>query len=73
MLLDALQAPLQKIDLQGLLTDLALQLSDAAFGPALDRFQLKMSSFRNLIQPSGSGEITRQPLSWPPSASSSPR
>src|SRR5260221_4616592 len=35
LLLDALQAPFQKIDLQGLLADLALQLSDAAFRPAL--------------------------------------
>src|SRR6202035_256245 len=35
LLLDALQAPLQKIDLQRLLADLALQVSDPAFGPAL--------------------------------------
>src|SRR5919198_1221833 len=35
LLLDALQAPLQKIDLQRLLTDLALQLRDPAFRPAL--------------------------------------
>jgi hypothetical protein len=35
LFLDALQTPLQKIDLQGLLADLALQLSDAAFSPAL--------------------------------------
>src|SRR6266581_9154422 len=35
LLLDALQAPLQKIDLQRLLADLALQLGDPAFGPAL--------------------------------------
>jgi hypothetical protein len=35
LFLDALQAPLQKIDFQGLLADLALQLSDAAFGPSL--------------------------------------
>src|SRR5450755_4527340 len=35
LLLDALQAPLQKIDLQRLLADLALQLGDAAFRPAL--------------------------------------
>src|SRR5919198_3469831 len=35
LLLDALQAPLQKIDLQRLLTNLALQLRDPAFRPAL--------------------------------------
>src|SRR5579863_4632287 len=33
--IDTLQTALQKIYLQGLLADLALQLSDAAFGPAL--------------------------------------
>jgi hypothetical protein len=31
LLLDALQAPLQKIDLQSLLADLTLQLGDPAF------------------------------------------
>src|SRR5277367_3954767 len=35
LFLDALQAPLQKINLQGLLADLAFQLRDAALGPAL--------------------------------------
>src|ERR1700674_1020642 len=35
LLLDALQAPLQKIDFQRLLADFALQLGDAAFRPAL--------------------------------------
>jgi hypothetical protein len=34
LLLDALQAPLQKIDLPGRLADLALQPGDAAFRPA---------------------------------------
>jgi hypothetical protein len=32
---DALQAPLQKIDLHGLLTDFALQFRDPPFRPAL--------------------------------------
>ena len=35
LFLDALQAPLQKIDLQRLLADLPLQLRDPAFRPAL--------------------------------------
>src|SRR5665213_1236385 len=35
LFLDALQAPLQKINLQGLLADLALQLRNPPFGPAL--------------------------------------
>jgi len=34
LLLDALQAPLQEIDLQRLLADLALQLGDPVFRPA---------------------------------------
>jgi hypothetical protein len=34
LLLDALQAPLQKIDLHRLLTDLPLQLGDPALAPA---------------------------------------
>src|ERR1700694_676706 len=35
LFLDALQAPLQKIDLQGLLADLALELGDPPVCPAL--------------------------------------
>src|SRR5271168_3350597 len=35
LFLDALQAPLQKIDFQGLLTDLAFELGDTPVGPAL--------------------------------------
>src|SRR5450432_1920854 len=35
LFLDALQAPLQKIDFQGLLADLAFEFRYAPFGPAL--------------------------------------
>src|ERR1700721_4587273 len=34
-MVDALQAPFQKINLQSLLADLPLQLCDASFGPAV--------------------------------------